>query len=48
MCSGKERTAEQWHNLFGTAGFKIVNIIDKFRNMAAIVAVVAGPRQSAN
>eukprot|EP00775_Hariotina_reticulata_P003453 gene3453-3724_t len=46
MCTGKERTSEQWHDLLGAAGFEIVDIVES-PTMAAIAAVVAGSPQSA-
>lgn len=38
MCDGKERTAQQWHELFSQAGFTIKDT----NSMAAIVAVPSG------
>jgi hypothetical protein len=43
MCDGKERTAQQWHELLSQAGFTIKEIKDA-PSMAAIVAVPANLR----
>jgi hypothetical protein len=42
MLDGKERTTQQWQQLFGVAGFTIKSI-NQGPAMAAIAAVPCGP-----